>query len=77
MKSIVNEAKSKLKLFPKLMIGPDGSVILARLRTSAGCIEGIQLDSINEANPGNIERYSEEWSDSFKDFEGSVTLSNE
>ena len=78
MQSIVNKANAKsVKDFPKLMIDPDGIIILAKLITSTGCLEGINLTSNSQMTSIDHRSYSKAWSDCFKDFEGSVTLSNE
>ena len=73
MKSIVNnDNKTPSKPFPKLMIGEFHIVLFSSPNV------GTCINSINPASPHRPGYHSYEWnSTAFKDFEGSVTLSND
>lgn len=68
MKAIVNEIKKSE--YPKLMISGDDIVLFVKLE------EGTLVSSIGR--PEDVGEYSESWDMVvFKDFKGTVTLSND
>lgn len=67
------EAKTHERPFPKLMMSDSGDVLLAT-SSFAGTIKGVLISSETE----QIGFWSSSWLEyKFKDFDGSITLSNE
>ena len=86
MKTKVTKQNKQAKPFPKLMIDEDGDVFFMVLERTVGGeqlgqgmliapLAGVLIDSVSPFS--RVGAYSEEWDLSlFKDFEGTVELSN-